>query len=142
MHIQSPTVPALVQMLARTGTDRLRDGFAAHGMAELRPLHVPLLLQLLGGGRHAASLVTGLGVSRQAVAQVVSTLERDGYVQRVADPGDARAKLLCRTPKGRAALRIVQAIAREIEGEWRERLGTERFAAFRDSLLTLLPAAR
>ena len=33
---------------------------------------------------------------------MVATLERDGYLQRVTDPGDARAKLVCLTPRGRA----------------------------------------
>ena len=77
-------------------------------------------------------------MTRQAVAQVVATLERDGYVQRVADPGDARAKLICLTPRGRAALRTMQSSARAAEDAWRQRLGADRLAAFRETLLTLL----
>ena len=134
------TVPALVQLLARAGADRLRADFAAQGMAGLRPMHALLLIPLLGGGRHASSIATDLGVTRQAVAQVVTTLERDGYVQRVTDPGDARAKLVCLTPRGRAALRAMHASARTLEEAWRERLGDERLAEFRETLLTLLSA--
>ena len=134
------TVPALVQLLARAGADRLRADFAAQGMAGLRPMHALLLIPLLGGGRHASSIATDLGVTRQAVAQVVTTLERDGYVRRVTDPGDARAKLVCLTPRGRAALRAMQASARAVEETWRERLGDERLADFRATLLTLLSA--
>ncbi len=135
------TVPALVQLLARAGADRLRADFAAQGMDGLRPAHALLLIPLLGGGRHASSLAAGLGVTRQAVAQVVTTLERDGYVQRVTDPGDARAKLICLTPRGRAALRAMHATARAVEQDWRRRLGDERLADFRQTLLTLLAAA-
>ena len=132
------TTPALVQLLARSGADRLRADFAAHGLAGLRPVHALVLVPLLGGGRHAASLAADLGVTRQAVAQVVATLERDGYVQRIADPGDARAKLVCLTPRGRAALRIMRSSARAAEDAWRQRLGADRLAAFRETLLTLL----
>ena len=82
-----------------------------------------------------------LGVSRQAVAQVVTGLEGDGYLTRIADPGDARARLICLTPRGRAALRTMRTSARALEDDWRDRLGAEQLARFRDTLLTLLSAA-
>lgn len=132
------TVPALVQLLARHGAEQLRADFAAAGMPTLRPVHALLLVPLLGGGRHASSLAADLGVTRQAVAQVVAALERDGYVQRVTDPGDARAKLVCLTPQGRAALRAMRASARAAEEAWRQQLGDSRFAEFRAALLDLL----
>src|ERR1700761_452021 len=132
------TVPALVQLLARLNADRLRAEFAALGLDGLRPVHAVLLVPLLGGGRHAASLAADLGVTRQAVAQLVATLERDGYVQRIADPGDARAKLVCLTPRGRAALRVMRSSALDLEDRWRRELGPDRFAAFRETLLALL----
>ena len=135
------TVPALVQLLARYGVERLRADFAAADMTGLRPVHALVLIPLLGGGRHAVSLAADLGVTRQAVAQVVATLERDGYVRRVTDPGDARAKLVCLTPRGRAALRVMRASARATEDAWRQRLGAERFAEFRAGLLVLLAEA-
>ena len=132
------TIPALVQLLARSGAERLRGEFAAQDMGGLRPLHALLLVPLLGGGRHASDLAETLGVSRQAVAQVVTRLELDGYLTRIADPGDARAKLVCLTPRGRAALRTMRATALAVEDEWRQRLGAERLAGFRDTLVTLL----
>ena len=132
------TVPALVQLLARSGTERLRSGFAAQDMAGLRPVHALLLVPLLGGGRHASDLADALGVSRQAVAQVVTRLERDGYLKRVDDPGDARARLICLTPRGRAALRSMRATALAVEDQWRQRLGAEGLASFRETLITLL----
>ncbi len=110
-------------------------------MAGLRPLHALLLIPLLGGGRHASDLAETLGVSRQAVAQVVTRLEGDGYLTRITDPGDARARLICLTPRGRAALRAMRSSARAVEDEWRERLGAEQLAGFRDTLIALLSAA-
>jgi DNA-binding MarR family transcriptional regulator len=53
-------------------------------------------------------------------------LERDGYVERIADPGDGRAKLVCLTRQGRAALRVMRATALTIEQEWESALGPER----------------
>ena len=77
------TTPALVQLLARAGADRLRADFAAQGMAGLRPVHALLLIPLLGGGRHASSLAADLGVTRQAVAQVVAKIGRASCRERV-----------------------------------------------------------
>jgi DNA-binding MarR family transcriptional regulator len=117
---------------------RLRADFADYGMPALRPVHALLLVPLIGGGRHAVSLAAELGVTRQAVAQVVATLERDGYVCRVPDPGDGRAKLVCLTPLGRTALRTMRASALAAEDSYRRTLGDERLAEFRDTLLDLL----
>ncbi len=106
------TVPALVQLLARWDAERLRDDFAARGHARAAARRTPSCWsRCSAAGRHAGSLAADLGVTRQAVAQVVATLERDGYVQRIPDPGDARAKLVCLTPRGRAALRTMRASA-------------------------------
>jgi DNA-binding MarR family transcriptional regulator len=60
---------------------------------------------------------------------------------RVTDPGNARAKLICLTSRGRAALRTMRTRALAVEDEWRQRLGAERPASFRDTLLALLTPA-
>jgi DNA-binding MarR family transcriptional regulator len=135
------TAPALVQLLAQADAARLAVAFAEQGMDGLRPAHALLLVPLLGGGRHASDLAGRLGVSRQAIAQVVATLERGGYVERITDPGDARAKLICLTARGRGALRVMRAGAQSIERDWEARLGQEKLAEFRDILVTLLGGA-
>ena len=132
------TVPTLVQVLARMGTVRARGALADAGMADLRPMTAQALVPLLGGGRHASELATTLRVSRQAVAQMVANLERGGYVERVDDPGDARAKLICLTARGRAAVRVLWDGSRALEEEWAELLGRERLQDLRSMLATLL----
>lgn len=131
-------IPTLVQLLAYQGAERLRGAFAERGMAGLRPLHARLFLPLLSGGRRASDLADRLGVSRQAVAQVVVILERDGYVERLADPGDARAKLICLTARGRLAVRVMRNAALAEEERWRHLLGAEPLEQVRDALIRLL----
>ncbi len=120
------------------GTVRARGVLADAGMADLRPMTAQALVPLLGGGRHASELATTLRVSRQAVAQMVANLERGGYVERVDDPGDARAKLICLTARGRAAVRVLWDGSRALEEEWAELLGRERLQELRSMLATLL----
>jgi hypothetical protein len=66
---------------------------------------------------------------------------RVGVQQPLGQPVRGGARLICLTPRGRAALRAMRSSARAIEDEWRERLGAERLAGFRDTLTTLLSAA-
>jgi DNA-binding MarR family transcriptional regulator len=136
--LASQTTPALLQSLARSQAARVTAQFAAAGLAGLRPGHAQLLVPLLGAGRRASDLADHLGVSRQAVAQVVATLEKGGYVERVTDPQDARAKLIRLTPRGLVALGVMRQTALAVEQEWARRLGPDQFDRFRETLVTLL----
>ncbi|MFI9415139.1 MarR family winged helix-turn-helix transcriptional regulator [Nocardia gamkensis] len=134
-----PAPPALVYRLARLNSVRLAEAFAEHGMADLLPRHaLQLFPLLLGGGLRASDLAFRLGVSRQATAQVVATLERASYVTRIDDPGDRRAKLVCLTPRGRAATRVLRNSMQALEHDWERTLGPERMTELRDILTVLL----
>jgi len=135
------TTPALVQRLGQIGAAHLRREFESQELVGLRPAHALVLVPLLGGGRHASDLAESIGVTRQAIAQVVTGLEADGYVERVSDPGDGRAKLICLTAKGRAALRIMRTCAVELEQTWRDALGNDRLDQLRQLLQTIISAS-
>ncbi|OMC45406.1 MarR family transcriptional regulator [Mycobacterium sp. IS-2888] len=135
-----PTVPALVNLVTASGAPRLRAAFAAAGLDGIRPAQSVALVPLAAGGLHASDLAERLRVSRQAVAQAVAGLERHGYVSRVPDPVDARARIIELTPRGRQALRVMRSSAIELEKRWQEVLGERRLAEFRETLLTLLSA--
>jgi DNA-binding MarR family transcriptional regulator len=81
-----------------------------------------------------SELVGALGISKQAVQQVVDELSALGVVERHADPDDARARLVALTGKGRKALEESNAVKREIEARFRKALGTRRFAQLMDDL--------
>lgn len=132
------TTPALVQTLALSQAARVATGFADAGLTGLRPGHAQLLVPLLGGGRRVSELADHLGVTRQAVAQVVTSLVKGGYVVRVDDPRDGRAKVVELTAKGLIALRTMRQIALAVEQEWEARLGAGRLGELRTLLVTLL----
>lgn len=133
-----PTVPALVNLVAASGAPRLRAAFAAAGLDGIRPAQAVALVPLAAGGLHASDLADRLNVSRQAVAQGIAALERHGYVTRVADPVDARARIIELTPRGRQALRVMRSNAVALEKRWEQLLGPERLGELRDSLQALL----
>src|ERR1700752_2321181 len=104
---REPTVPALLNLVARSGAPRLRAAFAAAGLDGIRPAQAVALVPLAAGGLHASDLADRLRVSRQAVAQAVAALEGNGYVTRVPAPVAARARIIELTPRGRQALRVM-----------------------------------
>lgn len=92
-------------------------------------------------GMSQAALVARVGLTKQAVQQLLDSLEADGIVKREADPNDGRAKRVTYTKKGLAALRDGVAIKRAIEREYRDKLGDKRYAALVESLRALLHEA-
>jgi DNA-binding MarR family transcriptional regulator len=82
-------------------------------------------------------------MTKQAMAELVRHLEDHGYVRRVPDPTDGRAKLVLPTDRGDEVIGLAQSLAPEIEERISALLGAERTAALRTDLETLrhgLPA--
>jgi DNA-binding MarR family transcriptional regulator len=67
------------------------------------------------------------GITKQAMGEVVSDLEGIGYLERISDPSDRRAKLLRLMARGRKAQATGLSILDDIEREWAERYGERRF---------------
>jgi len=133
-----PTVPALVNLVAASGAPHLRAAFVAAGLDGIRPAQSVALVPLVAGGLHASDLADRLRVSRQAVAQAITGLERHGYVNRVPDPLDARARIIELTPRGRQALRVMRSNAIDLEKRWEKTLGRQRLGELRETLQMLL----
>jgi DNA-binding MarR family transcriptional regulator len=72
------------------------------------------------------------------VAQAIAALERHGYVKRVPDPIDARARIIELAPRGRQALRVMRSNALNMEKRWEKALGQRRLGELRETLVILL----
>ena len=66
--------------------------------------------------------------------QVVDDLEARGYVRRVADPADARAKLVRLTAEGRRCATEFRRAVQVLETRIRRRLGDRADEALRSAL--------
>jgi DNA-binding MarR family transcriptional regulator len=88
-----------------------------------------------GGPRQ--DLPSDLGVTKQAVSQVIDTLVSRGYLERSPDPADRRRITLELTERGQqvvhAVLRGVEAVDRQLQ----ERVSPEQVEAMRSALLAL-----
>ncbi|MGN6159333.1 MAG: MarR family winged helix-turn-helix transcriptional regulator [Devosia sp.] len=86
------------------------------------------------GGRPQSELAGLLGVSKQAVQQFVDELVREGAVERVVDPRDARGRIVQLTRRGTAFLAEGNAVKRQIEARYAGRIGRARLDALNRAL--------
>jgi DNA-binding MarR family transcriptional regulator len=89
------------------------------------------------GGSRLGELARASQVSKQTVGSVVDQLERAGYVTRVPDPTDARARLVRLTDLGRELVELSLPVVRDIEHSWQAHLGEARTRELRSSLEAL-----
>jgi DNA-binding MarR family transcriptional regulator len=104
------------------------------GHRNLRPAHARLMVYLDWDGSRVSELATALGVSKNAVGQVVTELESYGYIERVPDPADGRAKIVRYTDKGHGLLRDALAISAALDEEVVRIIGADRFDRLRETL--------
>ena len=88
-------------------------------------------------GSRLGELAQAAQVSKQTVGSIVDQLERAGYVKRVPDPTDARARLVLVTDLGRELVELTLPVVREIERAWQAHLGAARTRELRSSLEAL-----
>jgi DNA-binding MarR family transcriptional regulator len=114
---------------------RLRE----RGYQDVRLAHSALFAHIDLEGTRSSELAERAGMTKQGMGQLVADLEKKGYVERVEDPADGRAKLVRLTKKGRRHVRDAREIIREIETAYARGLGDERLETLRAILKDLAP---
>ncbi len=111
------------------------------GYAEIRPTH-GCVFRFIGGdvGMRLTDLAGYAGMTKQSVGEIVDDLVALGYVERVPDPADRRAKLIQLTAKGAKAREVGFGLFAKIEESWAERYGEERIAELRALLEEIVMA--
>jgi DNA-binding MarR family transcriptional regulator len=89
-------------------------------------------------GLHTGTTVNVLAeraqMTKQAVAELVGHLEIHGYVVRVPDPSDRRAKLVQPTKRRHEVFKIAQELVPKIEARIQSVIGADRTRALRRDL--------
>lgn len=106
-----------------------------------RVAHTSVLPHIDLAGTRLTELAKRLGVTKQAAGQIVDELAGFGLLERVADPADARAKLVRFSKKGQAAMLDGLAVLGELEGELRDVVGASKLATVHDALAAIVADA-
>jgi DNA-binding MarR family transcriptional regulator len=122
-------------------SEELTRRIYAAGYTDVRPGHGCVFGTIDANGSRLTDLAERAGMTKQTVGEVASDLEKLGYVERVPDPRDGRAKIIRLTARGQEAQSIGRGLIDDIERDWGERYGAERVAVLRD-LLEAIAAER
>jgi DNA-binding MarR family transcriptional regulator len=137
-----PALPLarLFGLAGRALVDGLHERLQARGWHDVRPAYGYVLLACRDGQPTSSELAELLGVSKQAAAKLVEAMVLADLLRRVASAGDARAKPLRLTRRGRRLLEVVEAIYVELEAEWADVIGRPMLETVRVALGRVLAA--
>ncbi len=113
---------------------RLHEKLARAGFPDIRPAHGCVFQYAEPQGSRLTDLAKRAGLSKPTLVAAVHDLERLGYVERLPDARDRRAKVVRLTAHGAAAAAEGARIIREIETQWATRLGEQHAQHLRRAL--------
>jgi DNA-binding MarR family transcriptional regulator len=90
-----------------------------------------------GGAQNASALGRSLGVSKQAAAKTIATLEDLQYLDRQSDPKDARRKHLTVTARGHEMMTIGAQAFDVLRTRLAEQVGTHELESLERVLVIL-----
>ena len=123
-----PLIGALLRVPAQTIQARIIKELNAAGFDELRLPHMAVLQFPGPDGVRPGLLAERAGMSKQAMNQLLGSLESLGYLVRSDEPGQGRTRIVRFTRRGRAAFLKIVDILQDVEREWSAELGAKRFA--------------
>ena len=128
-------IGALLRVPSQAIHRRIIAELNAAGFEELRLPHMAVLQFPGPDGARPIELAERAGISKQAMNQLLRSLEGVGYVERTDSPHEGRARIVRLTDRGHAAYARIHLILRTIENEWKTEVGPEAFAQLKGLLL-------
>ena len=132
-----PLIGALLRLPWESVQERLLAGLHERGFSDLSAAHLSVLQWPGPDDLRPSELAVQTRMSKQALNYLLGQLERLGYLARRSDPRDQRFTRIVITARGLRAARAMRDIVREVETDWEQRLGSERFAQLRHLLTDL-----
>jgi DNA-binding MarR family transcriptional regulator len=128
-------IGALLRVPAQAIQRRIVTELNAAGFVELRVPHMAVLQYPGPDGVRPGLLAERAGMSKQAMNQLLRSLEGLDYLVRSDAPDEGRARVVRFTRRGRAAYAKIHDVLRDIEREWSTVLGPKHFAELKGLLL-------
>jgi len=127
-------IGALLRVPAQAIHRRIIRELNRAGFDELRLPHIAVLQFPGPDGVSPGTLAERAGMSKQAMNQLLRSLEALGYIVRSNAPDEGRARIVRYTKRGRAADAKIHDILRDIEHEWSVELGSRDLAQLKKLL--------
>jgi len=137
MSEDEPNLGLLCYIAYRSTETRVFEALAAAGFDDITTAQGRVFARIGPDGSRVTQLAEQAQVTKQTAGFLVDQLERAGYVRRVPDPADARARLVQIAPRGQAAVAVARAAEVQIEAEWTRHLGSQAAGQLRRALTSL-----
>ena len=124
----------LLDMAAEAMFIEFRIELVQTAYADIRPTHGCVFRFVREDGMRLTELASLSGLTKQSLGEIVDDLVGKGYVERIPDPADRRAKLIRLTSKGREAQATGFGLFSKLEQQWADRYGEDRIKQMRTLL--------
>jgi DNA-binding MarR family transcriptional regulator len=134
---QEPNLGILLFVAYRTLEQRAHDALVAADITDITLAQARIAARIGPHGTRVSDLAEQARVTKQSAGFLVEQLEAAGYVERVLDPVDRRARLVRLTVR---ADRVVHAANAEVErvlAEWADHVGADRLRQVYETLSDL-----
>lgn len=132
--MESFRLVTLVRRLHLAVRAEVVDELRVRGYDDVTPAHIYVFQTPGPDGVRPTDLARRALTTKQAMNHLLGGLEERGYLERVAMPGDGRARVLKLTAKGRQLTQLIQEISAVIERRWELELGSATTATIRAGL--------
>ncbi|WP_235921956.1 MarR family winged helix-turn-helix transcriptional regulator [Lentzea tibetensis] len=131
------TVGVLLFIPYRAMENRVFAAMAEAGYGDITVAQARLLQRIGPDGTRLTVLAEAAQVTKQTAGFLVDQLERAGYVERVPDPADGRARLVRLTGRALEGIPVADREVAKVEQEWERHIGKRRMAQLRETLTML-----
>lgn len=131
-----PSLGVLMFIPVRHMEQRIIDAVVAAGYP-ITMAQAKLAQRIDPEGSRLNTLAEAAQVTKQSAGYLVDQLEAAGYVERVPDPSDARARLVRLTDLAHSLIALAGVEERRIEAEWVAHVGPEAIEQMRATLVRL-----
>src|SRR5690242_2957523 len=102
---------------------RVMEALREAGYDDITLAQGRIAARIADDGSRLTELAAAAQVTKQTAGVMVDQLERAGYVERVPDPSDARAKLVRFSSRGRDVIAAARVVEQQVRDEWEQHLG-------------------
>jgi DNA-binding MarR family transcriptional regulator len=134
---QEPNLGVLLFIAHRALEQRAHDAVVAAGVTDITLAQARIAARIGPGGTRVSDLAAQARVTKQSAAFLVEQLEAAGYVERVPDPADGRARLVRLTARADRVVKTANAEVERVLTEWADHVGVDRLRQVSQTLLDL-----
>jgi DNA-binding MarR family transcriptional regulator len=134
---QEPNLGVLLFVAYRALEQRAHDAVIAAGVTDITLAQARVAARIGPHGTRISELAEQARVTKQSAGFLVEQLEAAGYVERVRDPADGRARLVRLTARADKVTAAADTEVERVLREWADHVGADRLRQVHETLLEL-----